>query len=160
MLKDYPNLFRDSEEKDKAIDLASRVLHITEYLTKKVDLQIPKGSTLSTLKRVITYHSSCHLRAAGVTQEPRELLKQIPGAQFVEMQDADRCAGGAGTFIVKNYDLSRQVFERKRRAIALTGADVVATSCPACMIQLNNGLRGNVEVKHVVELLEAALEAK
>jgi FAD/FMN-containing dehydrogenase/Fe-S oxidoreductase len=160
MLKDYPDLFSNGEERDKAIHLASRVLHIVEYLTKKVDLQVLKGSTQSVPTRVITYHASCHLRAAGVGQEPRELLKQIPGAQFVEMQDADRCAGGAGTFIVKNYDLSCKAFERKRRAIAATGADVVATSCPACMIQLNNGLRGKVKVKHVVELLEETLAAK
>jgi Fe-S oxidoreductase len=137
--------------------LPFEVLHITEFLTKKGNLNIPKRSSSVAREPVVTYHSSCHLRAAGVTREPRELLKQIPGIHFVEMQDADRCAGGAGTFIVKNYDLSSQVFERKRRAIAATGADVVATSCPACMIQLNNGLRGRVKVKHVVELLEEAL---
>jgi Fe-S oxidoreductase len=132
-------------------------MHITEFVTKKMDLNILKRSSPAAQERVVTYHSSCHLRAAGITHEPRELLKLIPGTRFVEMQDADRCAGGAGTFIVKNYDLSCQVFERKRRAIAATGADVVATSCPACMVQLNNGLRGRVDVKHVAELLEKAL---
>ena len=50
-------------------------------------------------------------------KEPRDLLRQIPGTRFVEMRDADRCAGGAGTFIVKNREQSRQIFERKRRAI-------------------------------------------
>ncbi|MCI0527996.1 MAG: FAD-binding oxidoreductase [Nitrospira sp.] len=157
MLKDYPAIFNERVERDKAVELASRVMHITEFLTKKVNLNIPKKVSHAAQEQVVTYHSSCHLRAAGVTHEPRELLKLIPGTRFVEMQDADRCAGGAGTFIVKNYDLSCQVFERKRRAISATGADVVATSCPACMIQLNNGLQGKVKVKHVVELLEEAL---
>jgi FAD/FMN-containing dehydrogenase/Fe-S oxidoreductase len=157
MLKDYPTLFTKRGEREQAAELASRVMHITEFLTKKTDLNIFKRSSHAPQEQVVTYHSSCHLRAAGVTHEPRELLKLIPGTRFVEMQDADRCAGGAGTFIVKNYDLSCQVFERKRRAIAATGADVVATSCPACMVQLNNGLRGRVKVKHVADLLEKAL---
>jgi Fe-S oxidoreductase len=157
MLKDYPAILNKRGERDQAVDLASRVMHITEFLAKRTDLNILKRSSPAVRERVVTYHSSCHLRAAGITHEPRELLQSVPGIRFVEMQDADRCAGGAGTFIVKNYDLSYQVFERKRRAIAATGADVVATSCPACMIQLNNGLRGGVKVKHVAELLEEAL---
>jgi Fe-S oxidoreductase len=157
MLKDYPAIFTERGERDKAVELASRVMHITEFLTKNVDLTILKGSSHMFKEQVVTYHSSCHLRAAGVTHEPRELLKLIPGVRFVEMQDSDRCAGGAGTFIVKNYGLSCQIFERKRRAIMATGADIVATSCPACMVQLNNGLRGKVKVKHVAELLEEAL---
>jgi len=75
------------------------------------------------------------------------------------MQDADRCAGGAGTYIIKDYETSQKIFERKRRAIEETGAEVVATSCPACMIQLQNGLRGKVEVKHVAELINEAYES-
>ncbi|MCK6494114.1 MAG: (Fe-S)-binding protein [Nitrospira sp.] len=87
------------------------------------------------------------------------LLKQVPGTDYVEMTDADRCAGGAGTYIVKDYDTSQKIFERKRRNIEQSGADTVATSCPACMIQLNNGLRGRAAVKHVAQVLEAAYEA-
>ena len=106
----------------------------------------------------MTYHSSCHLRAAGVSREPRELLKMIPGLTFSEMPDADRCAGGAGTYIIKDYDLSGQVFEQKRRAIRETRAQIVATSCPACVIRLKDGLRDGTEVRHVVQLIEEALE--
>ncbi len=69
------------------------------------------------------------------------------------MQDADRCAGGAGTYMIKNYDTSREIFERKRKAIQQSGAQVVATSCPACMIQLKNGLRGMAEVKHIAQVM-------
>jgi Fe-S oxidoreductase len=69
------------------------------------------------------------------------------------MENANRCAGGAGTFIVKDYDLSQKVFKRKRKGILESEADVVTTSCPACMIQLKNGLRKNLSVKHVVQVL-------
>jgi Fe-S oxidoreductase len=77
----------------------------------------------------------------------------------VEMQDADRCAGGAGTYILKDYETAQKIFGRKQRAIEESGADVVATSCPACMIQLKNGLRGKVGVKHVAELVNEAFAA-
>jgi Fe-S oxidoreductase len=76
--------------------------------------------------------------------------------RYVEMADADRCAGGAGTFIVKNPELSRQIFERKQRAVATSGAHVVATSCPACMIRLRAGLDDDVRVAHVAELADEA----
>ncbi|MCP9456126.1 MAG: (Fe-S)-binding protein, partial [Nitrospira sp.] len=79
--------------------------------------------------------------------------------RFVEMADADRCAGGAGTYVVKDYDTSQKIFSRKARAIEQSGANIVATSCPACMIQLANGLRGRATVKHVAQLLQDAYHA-
>jgi Fe-S oxidoreductase len=79
--------------------------------------------------------------------------------EYVEMNDADRCAGGAGTYLVKDYDTSLKIFDRKRRNIEQSGAETVATSCPACMIQLNNGMRGRVAVKHVAQVLNDAYEA-
>jgi Fe-S oxidoreductase len=107
----------------------------------------------------VTYHSSCHLRAAGVTKEPRLVLSSLPGVDFVEMPDADRCAGGAGTYVIKDYATSQKIFERKACAITQTGADVVATSCPACMIQLKNGVKGSVQVKHIAQLLQDSYQA-
>ena len=155
-LKDYARLFRGEPEEAQAKQLAQRVKHISELAGKDVKTEgrnelLP--SSLTNRSRKITYHSSCHLRAAGVTNAPREALKNLPGMQFIEMQDADRCAGGAGTYIVKDYETSQQIFERKRHAILESGAETVATSCPACMIQLKNGLRGKVAVKHVAELM-------
>jgi Fe-S oxidoreductase len=76
--------------------------------------------------------------------------------RYVEMADADRCAGGAGTFIVKDFDLSQRIFDRKRRAIEASGAGVVATSCPACMIRLRAGLGDGVRVAHVAQLADEA----
>ena len=154
MLKDYPKFF-DGEERRQAEDLAGRVVHITQFLLNELNLQLPAGKGP---ERTITYHSSCHLRAAGVTKEPQELLRRLPGTRYVEMADSDRCAGGAGTYIVKDWPLSQQIFERKRRGVTESGAQVVATSCPACMIQLQNGLDGTVEVKHVIQLIDEAYD--
>lgn len=157
MLKDYPKLFDAGPERDEAERLAAKVQHVTEFVAaspQAVRYRNDQG------RRRVTYHSSCHLRAAGVTKQPRQVLAKLPGVEFIDMQDADRCAGGAGTYIVKDYATSQRIFERKRRAIVESGADVVATSCPACMVQLKNGLGGNVRVAHVAELLhEAARES-
>jgi FAD/FMN-containing dehydrogenase/Fe-S oxidoreductase len=156
MLKDYPKLFAGEPEQAAAETLARRVKHITE-----IAVESRKGSAPAiprdAPRRKVTYHSSCHLRAAGVTTAPRQVLASLPGMEFIEMADADRCAGGAGTYIVKDYETSQRIFQRKREAIEQSGAEVVATSCPACMIQLNNGLRGRVTVKHVAELLRESV---
>lgn len=157
MLKDYPMLFAGEPEQMAAEALAKRVQHISEFVAQSA-VHPPTSVGQGGRKRV-TYHSSCHLRAAGVTKEPRQVLATLPGVEFTEMQDADRCAGGAGTYLVKDYDTSQKIFDRKRRAIDQSRADVVATSCPACMIQLKNGLRGRVDVKHVAQVLQEAYEA-
>lgn len=157
MLKDYPRLFEAGLERDAAERLARRVKHISEVVADLGhDLGRKDGESLP--KRRVTYHSSCHLRAAGVTRAPRQVLAGLPGMEFIEMSDADRCAGGAGTYVLKDYETSQKIFERKRRAIEESGAEVVATSCPACLIQLNNGLRGKARVRHVAELVREAYE--
>lgn len=88
------------------------------------------------------------------------MLASLPGVDYVEMVDADRCAGGAGTYVVKDYETSQRIFARKRRAIEQSEADIVATSCPACMIQLKNGLHGGPPVKHIAQLVQEALDAE
>ena len=150
-LKDYPKWFQGAERK-QAEAVAGKVRHVSEFLAGEGLKAVPGKPC----RKTVTYHSSCHLRAAGVSKPPRDLLKRIPGVTFVEMRDADRCAGGAGTFCVKDYATSQKIFERKRAAIRDSGAEVVATSCPACMIQLKNGLRGEVDVRHIAELLNDA----
>jgi FAD/FMN-containing dehydrogenase/Fe-S oxidoreductase len=157
MLKDYPTLFQDGEDRRQAEALAKKVVHISEFVARSTE-RPPMAKAHGTTKRV-TYHSSCHLRAAGVTKEPRQVLSSLPGVNFVEMQDADRCAGGAGTYIVKDYDTSQKIFDRKVRAIQQADVNMVATSCPACMIQFKNGLRDSIPVKHIAQLLQESYRA-
>jgi FAD/FMN-containing dehydrogenase/Fe-S oxidoreductase len=157
MLKDYPALFPEGEERRQAEQLAGKVVHIAEFVARSP--RRPPMAQAAAGTTCMTYHSSCHLRAAGVTKEPRMILSSVPGVSFVEMPDADRCAGGAGTYVVKDYETSQHIFERKARAVRQVGAGVVATSCPACMIQLKNGLREGTQVKHVAQVLYEAYEA-
>ncbi|MEK7703001.1 MAG: FAD-binding and (Fe-S)-binding domain-containing protein [Nitrospirota bacterium] len=161
MLKDYQKIFTKGEEHQQAKALAEKVVHISQIAavaTATSGLTAPVGRSGEINATALppiraTYHSSCHLRAAGVGDAPRALLRNNPNIQFVEMQDSDRCAGGAGTFCIKNPELSEKIFERKQRGILESGAEMVVTSCPACMIQLKNGLKGKVAVKHIAELI-------
>lgn len=150
-LKDYGELFRGEPEESGARRVSRNVKHIAEYV---VELDPHRAKPVrSKDARKVTYHSSCHLRVAGVTEQPRHLLATTPGVDYVEMRDADRCAGGAGTYLVKDYDTSQNIFARKRQAIEESGAEVVVTSCPACMIRLDNGLPPGVSVKHIAQIL-------
>ena len=156
MLKDYPKLFAGEPEQSAAEAMARRVRHISEFVAQS---PVRPPMAAAGAARTVTYHSSCHLRAAGVTKEPRAILQNLPGVQYVEMPDADRCAGGAGTYLVKDFETSQRIVSRKRQAVAQSGAGVVATSCPACMIQLKTGLPADVEVKHVAQVLRESYEA-
>ncbi|MFN8672756.1 MAG: FAD-binding and (Fe-S)-binding domain-containing protein [Candidatus Sericytochromatia bacterium] len=155
MLKEYEK-YVSEEYKEKAEKLKEKVSDISEFVFNELNITPPKGFKEN---KKVTYHSSCHLRAAGVTKEPKNVLKNIPNVEYVEMRDSERCAGGAGSFIVKNYEQSKQIFWRKERGIKESKAEIVATSCPACEVQLKDSLKNeNIEVKHVIKVLSDAYD--
>jgi glycolate oxidase iron-sulfur subunit len=93
---------------------------------------------------------------SGVKDQPRQILRSLPGVEFIEMIGADRCCGMAGAFSLHYYDLSKKIGDKKARRIKETGADIVATACPGCMIQLTDAVRRNKlpqQVLHIMELL-------
>ncbi len=100
-------------------------------------------------------------RSLNIFEEPRQLLKALPGYNFVEMKDCDKCCGMAGAFGVKYAALSRPILKQKITNISDTGAEVVAVACPACMMQLRGGLDQQlpqVKVKHVAQILAEQLD--
>ncbi|MBN2384708.1 (Fe-S)-binding protein [bacterium] len=120
-----------------------------------------------------TYHDPCHLAGElNVRSQPRELLKMFLGDQFREMEAADTCCGGGGSFAVTQYQMSLQIGSRKRehivqwregilaecaeRASVIPQSFTVVTACPGCEIQLNDLLyrqTPEIRVRHVVDLL-------
>lgn len=149
LMEDYPEDLsaRIKDIHDKTIDLSAFLLNV---------LKVTLPDATENKGRRITYHDPCHLKKSlGVSEQPRAMLKSLPGWQFVEMPDADRCCGCGGSFTLNHYDLSRQIGERKRDNIVSVGPDAVATSCPACMMQIMDMLSRNndsIPVKHVIEL--------
>ncbi|MCF8093656.1 MAG: (Fe-S)-binding protein [Desulfotignum sp.] len=105
---------------------------------------------------VVTYHDPCHaVRGQGLGRESRELLDGLPDMVFREMPESDWCCGGAGAYALSHYDLSMTVLDRKMDNVAATGADLLVTSCPACMIQLSHGVRRkqlDTRVCHISEI--------
>ena len=92
-----------------------------------------------------------------------ELIRAMPGVEYVPMEEADRCCGLGGSFGVEHYDISKEVNDRKVRNIAQSGADVVVTSCPGCLMHIRDGLNRNghqsIEALHIMVLLERQLKA-
>ncbi|SFG12683.1 glycolate oxidase iron-sulfur subunit [Desulfotomaculum arcticum] len=147
---EYPELL----ENDDALNLAARVMDINRLLVEILDVSIPAKE--SGVK--VTYHDPCHLkRTPGGRTSPRELLKRLsPYYEFVEMDLADRCCGSAGSFNISHYELSQSVVKHKVASILDSKAEIVATACPSCMMQLGHGLKKNnsdVKVQHTIELL-------
>jgi len=110
----------------------------------------------------VTYHDPCHLKKGlGIYQSPREILRSISNAEFIEMDEADACCGFGGIFSLNHYDLASDIGERKAESIRRSSAQVVATGCPGCKIHIEDSLNRaglSVSVKHTVELLDEALE--
>jgi len=108
----------------------------------------------------VTYHDPCHLRNRGITKEPRQILKALPQVEYVEMPDAATCCGLGGTYSVYHYETSKKIGARKAANIAESGAEVVATDCPGCIMQLQDNINhanGKQQPVHILELLAEAL---
>jgi glycolate oxidase iron-sulfur subunit len=152
-LKKYPQIMPelDAHRKD-AKRAAAKVQDFVQWCfsTEYRDLSAKQSITA-------TYHDPCHAaRGQKLVQEPREILKSLPGIDYKEMPEADWCCGGAGAYALSHYDLSRMVLDRKMRNLKATGADVLVTSCPACIIQLSYGVRKHglsTKVCHISEVL-------
>ena len=119
----------------------------------------PRGA----VNRRVTYQDPCHLaHAQRITQQPRAVLRAIPGLELVEMEAAAMCCGGAGFYSMVQPEVSGRILETKVGNVAATGAEQVVTANPGCMLQIEQGLEssdcsaaGN-RVAHVVDLLDEA----
>ena len=154
-LKDYPELFEeDPAMRDRAEKLAKRVKGFSEFMHSRLD-QMGAAKEVS-LK--VTYHDPCHMsRYQKIVKEPRSMLQRIPGVSYVEMPEADRCCGAAGSYNIMHYEQSMAVLSRKMENLKRTQAEVLTTECPGCVIQLGYGVRKEklpVRVLHLSQLLQ------
>jgi glycolate oxidase iron-sulfur subunit len=108
----------------------------------------------------VTYHESCHLcHGQKVTSQPRELLRSIPGLKLVELPESSWCCGSAGIYNIVQPEMANTLLERKLKHIRSTGASVVATGNPGCLLQIVNGAQQagmNLRVVHPITLLAEA----
>jgi len=168
-LKHFDRLLKDDPQyAKKAVKWSERVKDISEWLVEidfrapKVATAVPSGGALSPIR--VTYHDACHLcHGQKITAQPRELLKNIPGLEVKPLTESMWCCGSAGIYNLIQPEMADKLLQRKLDHIAATGATVVATGNPGCLLQIQNGLaaRGTkVEVVHPVTLLAKAYRAE
>ncbi len=155
-LQKYPALLADDPARaEKAQAVARKVRDVGALLA---DLGLVEG--LGRFDAKVTYHDPCHLaHFQGISAQPRALLKSVEGVDYREAAEADLCCGGAGTFALRERELSLKVLDRKMENFARTGADTLVTACPSCLLQLGYGVRRKglqMKVLHTVQVLDKA----
>ena len=118
-------------------------------------------SKLRPLQLKVTYHDPCHIaHCQGIRSQPRQLLKLVPGLQYSELAEADACCGSAGTYNIVKPDMSDRILQRKLDNIAASGAEVLVTGNPGCLLQLKKGLAEQlpqVRIMHLTEVLARSM---
>lgn len=141
---------------ERAAKLAAKVMDFSQFAADVLDMQIGQGGS-----ERVTYHDPCHqargLKTSGFS---RELIARA-GMELVEMEDADECCGFAGSYSIKQPGISAAILERKLAHVEETGAQIVATDCPGCIMQIRGGLmaRGSaIRVCHTAQLIAELME--
>jgi glycolate oxidase iron-sulfur subunit len=156
-LKEYDELLEhDPAYAERARAFRTKVRDVTEFLVS-AGLNTRDLRSLSGAR--VTYQDSCHLaHGQKVKAAPRELLRAIPGIDFVEMPMSDLCCGSAGIYNVVHDQMAASILEKKMRYAQMVTPQVIATANPGCMLQLRAGVkrhgRPEQRVVHVVELLD------
>ncbi len=134
---------------------AARVRDVSEVLA---DASLPLGR----LEITATYHDACHLaHGQRLRAEPRALLGRIPGLRLVPLADSELCCGSAGVYNLLEPAVAERLLDMKVARIAETGARIVVTGNPGCLLQIAQGCRRrglDVEVLHPAELLARAAD--
>ena len=159
--KFWPSLAGTDPAKREALDkLAAKTLDINAFLVDVVKVQAAGVPGAHDLK--VTVHDPCHLKKSlGVAAQPRAVVRLNPNVELVEMAEADVCCGCGGSFTLLHYDLAQKIGKKKRDNIVASGAQAVATGCPACMLQITDMLSksgAQVAVRHPVELYAETLD--
>ena len=151
-LKEYGHWLGEAE----AGTFAARVRDVSEVLA---DADLP----LRPLEATVAYHDACHLaHGQRLRAEPRRLLSKIPGLRLVELAESDLCCGSAGVYNLVEPAVARALGRRKAEQVRASGARVIASGNPGCIMQIARHCRelgAPVEVLHPVSLLARALEA-
>jgi len=138
--------------------LSDKTMDINAFLVDQLKLTPPAPAANAT---AVTVHDPCHLKKSlGVSVQPRTLIAMNPNYVVKEMNASDACCGCGGSFTLTHADLSAKIGQQKRDNIKSSGAQVVATGCPACMMQISDILSRNgdrIKVKHPLELYAESL---
>ena len=161
MVKHFHEVFPDEPEwQDRAEQLARRTYEFGSFLVNVLGV----ADVGATSKVRATWHDACHgLRDLGIHDEPRRLLKNVRGLEFVEMENADVCCGFGGTFSVKYPEISAGILDNKIEMIEKSGADTVVSCDASCLMQIGGRLSrigSKVQAKHLAEILASTEDSR
>jgi L-lactate dehydrogenase complex protein LldE len=135
------------------LSVPGRTQELSEFLLERIGA-VDVGSTFH---GSLTYHPTCHsLRLLRLGSGPLSLLQAVPGAEVVELPDADECCGFGGTFAVTNAEVSTAMLDAKIDNIVASGADSVCACDSSCLMHIGGGLRrrgSHVRAVHLAEVL-------
>jgi glycolate oxidase iron-sulfur subunit len=141
-----------SHLKDFYPELKGRVRDLTEWLA---EVGLPPAER--EVKMRVTYQDACHLaHAQRIRKQPRDLIRALPGIDFVEMRHPEICCGAAGLYSTLEPSMSTTILREKTDDVLSTRASLVVTANPGCQMQLSTGIRSRgseMQVEHIAELL-------
>lgn len=154
MVKHFHELFPDDEKwRERAEKIAARSYELSGFLVNVLKIDDVGASSIGR----ITWHDACHgLRDLGIQDEPRRLLKNVKGVEFVELPDANVCCGFGGTFSVKFPEISSGMADNKVEAIDKADVNMVVSGDSSCLMQIGGRLSrlgSKVETIHLAEIL-------
>jgi glycolate oxidase iron-sulfur subunit len=156
-LKEYGHLLRDDPAyAERAKRFAAKCRDISEVLA-----QLPPRAERKPLPVKVAYHDACHLQhAQRIRNEPRQVLRNIPGLQIVEIPEAAICCGSAGIYNLVEPGPAQELGDRKVQNILSTGAEAIVSSNPGCLLQITSGLERAgkpLPTLHMIELIDASI---
>lgn len=162
MCKEYGHLLHDDPAwAARATAFAAKVRDVHEVLAAAGPVAthaVAPGTDVGPRVTRVAYDAPCHLQhAQRVVAPPQAVLRACTHVTLVPLADSDQCCGSAGIYNLVQPDVSERVLAPKLARIAESGATVVATGNPGCLMQLGGGLRlagSPVVARHPVELLD------
>lgn len=158
-LKEYGHLLSDDPNwAGHAAAFSAKVKDLTEWLA----VHPTNFNSAAPATSKITYHDACHLaHPQRITKAPRDLVRAVAGERYVELPESDVCCGSAGSYNLTEPEMAERLQRRKIENILKTGAKLVITSNPGCLLQLRAGLRKagahDIEALHIADYLDRAV---
>ncbi len=157
-------LLKGSELENVAETISLKTVEMSSFLAQLGLQEILRAHPEREKRGLVTYHDPCHMSVGlGKTREPRALLEALPSYCYREMEGADLCCGMGGSFRLFHPRVSKTISRKKLAAIEESQADVIATTCMGCWLQLNEMVhtaRVRKSVAHLAELLWEDLNHK
>jgi Fe-S oxidoreductase len=143
---------------DKARMFVDKIIDFSSFAHNVLNLD---GNRFQGAGTKTAYHAPCHLcRGLGVKEPPRALI-EAAGLEYVQTPEEEVCCGFGGTYSVSFPEISAEILKNKLKNVSQSGADVLVTDCPGCVMQLRGGVArqgGALLVRHMAEVLAEAMK--